>query len=105
MLHHLLCHWPVGLETRAVGAAVGVILQLGAVLGLGGTSSSLQQGWAFASFAEVAGQGAHGVPGASCWAPASALVLASLGTEISHQHQRGRGLKKERRGFVYLNQK
>lgn len=75
VLHQLLCHWPGGLETRGVGAAVGVVLQLGAVLGLGVTSSPLQKGWAFAGFAEVAGQGAHGVPSASCWGLASALVL------------------------------
>lgn len=66
---------PVGLENRGVCAAVGVILQLGAVLGLGVASSSLQKGWAFAGFAEVAGQGAHSVPSASRWASASALVF------------------------------
>lgn len=54
-----------------------MILQLGAVLGPGVTSSPLQKGWVFAGFAEVAGQGAHGVPSASCWALASALVLLS----------------------------
>lgn len=63
-LHQLLCHWPVGLETRSVGAAVEVVLLPGAVLGLRDKSSPLQKGWAFAGFAKVAGQGAHGVPSA-----------------------------------------
>lgn len=43
VLHQLLCHWPVGLETRDVGADVGVILHRGTVLGLRVTSSSLLQ--------------------------------------------------------------
>lgn len=95
VLHQLLCHWPLGLETRDAGADDTT------AWGCFGAQGHKQL---FAGFAEVAGQGAQGVPSASCWARASALALASLSTEINHQHQREQ-LKKERRGFVYFNQK